>query len=89
MPSAEHRHYGSRPLRDAILGVMPSPCAVAVFGAAAVGVVTVVSLIVVSREADRRGQPVGNLLRAMFAGPVEAPPPPAESDADIWNNREK
>ena len=53
---------------------MPSPRSVAAFGAAAVGVVVLASLIVVSREADRRGQPVGDLLRAMFAGPEVLPP---------------
>ena len=57
---------------------MPSPRSVAAFGAAVVVVVVAVSLLVVSREANRRGQPVGDLLRAMFAGSQnEEPPPPA------------
>ena len=81
MRNAGRRRHRKISTRDAILGVMSSPRAVAAFGAAAVGVVTVVSLIVVAREADRRGQPVGDLLRAMLAGPAEAPPPPAESAA--------
>ena len=60
---------------------MASLRAIVSFGAAVVGIVIVVSLAVIWREADRRGGSVGELVRAILAPPAESTPPPAEADA--------